>query len=135
MFFLYDVALSLALLFTIADSFCSTADYDDITADVIIADHGRNWDTGLDESLLMYYELMDPCVHGMEKWQHRGVMDPEIEHAGRLGSLALNGASDDPVDFMPTGVIETSPITQRRATTAAAGGRRREVCVGEEAAM
>ncbi|KZV27966.1 hypothetical protein F511_31352 [Dorcoceras hygrometricum] len=24
-----------------------------------------------------YYELMDPCVHGMVKWQHRGVRDPE----------------------------------------------------------
>ncbi|KZV55717.1 hypothetical protein F511_26931 [Dorcoceras hygrometricum] len=37
MFFLCDVALSLALLFTTVDSFCSTADCDDITADVIIA--------------------------------------------------------------------------------------------------
>ncbi|KZV37193.1 hypothetical protein F511_15113 [Dorcoceras hygrometricum] len=48
-----------------------------------------------------YYELMDPCVYDMVKWQHRGVRDPEIEHAGSLGSLGLNGASDDPVDFIP----------------------------------
>ncbi|KZV53665.1 hypothetical protein F511_38165 [Dorcoceras hygrometricum] len=26
-----------------------------------------------------------------------------IEHAGPLDSLGLNGAGDDPVDFMPTG--------------------------------
>ncbi|KZV20436.1 Flowering time control protein FCA [Dorcoceras hygrometricum] len=27
----------------------------------------------------------------------------EIEHADPLGSLDLNGAGDDPVDFVPTG--------------------------------
>ncbi|KZV55072.1 hypothetical protein F511_26690 [Dorcoceras hygrometricum] len=54
----------------------------------------------------MYYELMDPYVHGMVKWQHRGVTyrDPEIEHAEPLGSLGLNGASDDPAEFTPTDV-------------------------------
>ncbi|KZV29094.1 hypothetical protein F511_06589 [Dorcoceras hygrometricum] len=26
-----------------------------------------------------------------------------IEYAGHLGTLGLNGAGDDPVDFMPTG--------------------------------
>ncbi|KZV21435.1 hypothetical protein F511_18672 [Dorcoceras hygrometricum] len=53
--------------------------------------------------ILMYYELMDPCDHDMVKWQHRGVRDPKIEHAEPLGSLGLNGAGDDHVDFMPTG--------------------------------
>ncbi|KZV58342.1 pentatricopeptide repeat-containing protein chloroplastic-like [Dorcoceras hygrometricum] len=47
----------------------------------------------------MYYELMDPCDHDMVKWQHRGVRDPEIEQAGPLGSLGLNGAGDDPVNL------------------------------------
>ncbi|KZV46766.1 DNA helicase isolog (ISS) [Dorcoceras hygrometricum] len=59
-----------------------------------------------------YYELMDPCVHGMVKWQHRGVRDPEIrsgepyrhiEHVGPLGSLGLNGANEPTDDFIPTG--------------------------------
>ncbi|KZV38006.1 hypothetical protein F511_10227 [Dorcoceras hygrometricum] len=49
-------------------------------------------DTGLVELLFMYYELMDPCVHGM------------IEHVEPLGSLDLNGAGDDPADeYIPTG--------------------------------
>ncbi|KZV36805.1 hypothetical protein F511_09496 [Dorcoceras hygrometricum] len=26
---------------------------------------------------LCYHELMNPCVHDMVKWQHRGVKDPE----------------------------------------------------------
>ncbi|KZV26896.1 hypothetical protein F511_17751 [Dorcoceras hygrometricum] len=54
----------------------------------------------------MYYELMDPCVHGMVKWQHRGVTyrDPEIEHAEPLSSLGLSSAGDDPADeYIPTG--------------------------------
>ncbi|KZV24677.1 tyrosine kinase [Dorcoceras hygrometricum] len=63
-------------------------------------------DTGTVELLFMYYELMDPCVHDMVKWQHRGVTyrDPEIEHAEPLGSLGLNDAGDDPAEFTPTGV-------------------------------
>ncbi|KZV26398.1 hypothetical protein F511_28315 [Dorcoceras hygrometricum] len=36
------------------------------------------WDTGPVELLFMYYELMDPCVHGMVKRQHRGVRDPDV---------------------------------------------------------
>ncbi|KZV36953.1 hypothetical protein F511_20134 [Dorcoceras hygrometricum] len=62
-------------------------------------------DTGPVELLFMYYELTDPCVDIMVKWQHRGVTyrDPEIEHAEPLGSLGLNGAGDDPAEFTPTG--------------------------------
>ncbi|KZV28018.1 hypothetical protein F511_28398 [Dorcoceras hygrometricum] len=42
--------------------------------------------------VLMYdYEPMDQCNH-----------DTEIEHVELLGSLDLNGAGDDPVDFLPT---------------------------------
>ncbi|KZV38606.1 hypothetical protein F511_04977 [Dorcoceras hygrometricum] len=52
----------------------------------------------------MYYELMDPCDHDIVKWQHRGVRNPEIEHVGPLASLGLNGAGDDPDDFMSTGI-------------------------------
>ncbi|KZV28997.1 oxidoreductase [Dorcoceras hygrometricum] len=62
-------------------------------------------DIGPVELLFMYYELMDPCVHGMVKWQHRDMTyrDPEIEHAEPLDSLGLNGADDDPTEFTPTG--------------------------------
>ncbi|KZV18362.1 putative protein S-acyltransferase 23 [Dorcoceras hygrometricum] len=71
-------------------------------------------DTGPVELLLMYYELMDPCVDIMVKWQHRGVTyrDPDsrsgephrrIEHDEPLGSLGLNGAGDDPAEFTPNG--------------------------------
>ncbi|KZV28385.1 hypothetical protein F511_28344 [Dorcoceras hygrometricum] len=62
----------------------------------------------------MYYELMDPCVHGMVKWQHRGVTyrDPEIEHAEPLGSLGLNGAGDDPAEYIPTGGFPRSSAGQ-----------------------
>ncbi|KZV31431.1 cyanidin-3-O-glucoside 2-O-glucuronosyltransferase-like [Dorcoceras hygrometricum] len=59
--------------------------------------------TGPVELPFMYYELMDPCVHDMVK-QHRGVRDPEIEHAEPLGSLGLNGTGDDHADeYIPTG--------------------------------
>ncbi|KZV49689.1 hypothetical protein F511_17052 [Dorcoceras hygrometricum] len=36
----------------------------------------------------MYYELMNPCVHGMVKWHHRGVTyrDPEMFYAHDLVS-------------------------------------------------
>ncbi|KZV14168.1 hypothetical protein F511_44284 [Dorcoceras hygrometricum] len=73
---------------------------------------GRSQDTGPEELLFMYYKLMDPCDHDMAKCQHRGVRDPDvrsgephrhIEHAGSLGSQGLIGASDDTVDFMPSG--------------------------------
>ncbi|KZV46067.1 hypothetical protein F511_29837 [Dorcoceras hygrometricum] len=43
----------------------------------------RNRDTGPDEPLFMYYELMDLGVHGMVKWQHRGVMDPKAQQPAR----------------------------------------------------
>ncbi|KZV42588.1 mitochondrial propionyl-CoA carboxylase, beta subunit, precursor [Dorcoceras hygrometricum] len=42
-------------------------------------------------------------VVGMVKWQHRGVGNPEKEHAEPLGSLDLNDAGDPAVDFIPTG--------------------------------
>ncbi|KZV53730.1 hypothetical protein F511_27111 [Dorcoceras hygrometricum] len=73
---------------------------------------GASWDIGPEDPVLMYYELMDPCDHDMVKWQHRGVRDPEvrsgephrrIEYAEPLGSLGLNDAGDDLVDFMPIG--------------------------------
>ncbi|KZV49392.1 hypothetical protein F511_38185 [Dorcoceras hygrometricum] len=40
-----------------------------------------------------YYELMDPCVHGMVKWQHRGVRDPEI----RSGELHRHEFRSEPL--------------------------------------
>ncbi|KZV44333.1 cucumisin-like [Dorcoceras hygrometricum] len=53
--------------------------------------------------VLMYYELMDPCDHE--------IGSIEIEHVGPLGSLGLNGAGDDPVDFMPTSVASEDKNT------------------------
>ncbi|KZV38590.1 hypothetical protein F511_09341 [Dorcoceras hygrometricum] len=43
----------------------------------------------------------------MVKWQHRGVRDPEIEHAGSLGSQGLIGA-DDPLWILSRLVVRTS---------------------------
>ncbi|KZV38563.1 hypothetical protein F511_33756 [Dorcoceras hygrometricum] len=70
-------------------------------------------DIGPVELLFMYYELTDPCVDIMVKWQHRGVTysDPEIEHAEPLGSIGLNGAGDDPTKFTPTGGKIETPCT------------------------
>ncbi|KZV21107.1 hypothetical protein F511_33993 [Dorcoceras hygrometricum] len=84
-------------------------------------------DTGPVELLFMYYELMDPCVHDMVKWQHRCVRDPEIEHAEPLDSLGLNGASDDSADeYIPTGAatlltLKPPPPPPPRAAAVFAG--------------
>ncbi|KZV32168.1 hypothetical protein F511_19315 [Dorcoceras hygrometricum] len=58
-----------------------------------------------------------------------------IEHAKTLGSLGLNGADDDPVDFMPTSEyprLDTQDKAQRRKDCGSDGQGELEACGGGE---